>query len=49
MSLNPEIHERLKAAVQQFWGTRETRLRSKGLRPGTRMPARDRQLRAELK
>jgi hypothetical protein len=24
MSLSPEIQERLKAAVQHFWGTRET-------------------------
>lgn len=36
MSLNPEIHERLKAAVQQFWGSRETQAQKQGASSGNK-------------
>jgi len=36
MSVGPEIHERLKAAVQQFWGTRETQAQKQGSSSGSK-------------
>ena len=36
MSLTPEIHERLKAAVQHFWGTRETQAQRQGALSGNK-------------
>ena len=36
MSLSPEIHERLKVAEQQFWGTRETQAQKQGSSSGSK-------------
>jgi hypothetical protein len=36
MSLSPDIQQRLKAAVQHFWGTRETQAQKQGALSGSK-------------
>jgi len=36
MSLNPDIEERLRAAIRHFWGTRETQAQKQGISSGSK-------------